>query len=279
LEQLFSLNRHEREELDRLLNRTSLSAIIRTSTAVTNRLDFLKALELMVFDPELNRRVRERPELHRILESETWVFGEEYALLASDQSLSAVLRKHLEVLRKPLPADTSVRREDGTQGRVDLMLSRAAFLREERHHLVVELKRPGLKLTLMEYAQLSSYAATVAQDDRFRDTATSWDFWLIGSDMDDALRSQARQKHLPPGCASDSGNVRLWVRTWAEIIEECRRRLHFYRKELEYQSENEHAVDYLVRRHSDAVERLVDLRVLPAQRAPLPSADDSVIAD
>jgi hypothetical protein len=62
-------------------------------------------------------------------------------------------------------------------------------------------------------------------------------------------------------------------------IEECRRRLHFYRKELEYQSENEHAVDYLVRRHSDAVERLVDLRVLPAQRAALPSADDSVIAD
>jgi hypothetical protein len=146
------------------------------------------------------------------------------------------------------------------------MLSMAGFPRDERHHLVVELKRPGVRLTLLEYAQLSGYANTVAQDDRFRDTGTSWDFWLVGNDMDDALRSQARQKHLPPGCASDSGNVRLWVRTWAEIIEECRRRLHFYRKELEYQSENEHAVDYLVRRHADTVARLVGTCALPGPR-------------
>ncbi|MFI9581186.1 ATP-binding protein [Streptomyces sp. NPDC052236] len=269
LEELFSLTKQEQVDLARLLDRTRLSSLIQASTAVTDRFDFLAALELLVFEPELKGRVRERTELHRILENESWVFGEEYGLFVSDRSLTEVLRRHCALLGRDAPGGGPVLREDGRQGVVDLMLSRAGLLRKgERHHLVVELKRPKLTLGMGEFEQLSSYAQAVMSDDRFRDTRVTWDFWLVGNDMSASLRSMASQSDRAPGCALDQGTWRLWVRTWGEIIQDCEERLRFYREELEYQSGRQHAVDYLIRKHPDAVSDLVaDGALVPAARS------------
>lgn len=266
VEEVFALTRQEREELARLLDRTPLSSLIKASTAVTDRLDFLAALEHLVFDPEAKGRVKERTELHRILERETWVFGEEYGLYVSDRSLTEVLNRHCELLGRPLSTGGEVRRTDGRRGIVDLMLSRSGPLRNgERHHLVVELKRPKLTLGMTEFEQLSSYAEAVMADDRFRDNRVTWDFWLVGNDMSGTLRGLAHQKNRAPGCAVEQGNYRLWVRTWGEIVEECSTRLRFYQDELEYQSNNEHAMDYLIREHSETVSALVSDGIVPPQ--------------
>ncbi|WP_067459470.1 hypothetical protein [Actinomadura macra] len=56
------------DELWRLLQRTSLSDIIRATTEVSARLDFIAALKQMVFDPKTSKTVKERSELHKILE-------------------------------------------------------------------------------------------------------------------------------------------------------------------------------------------------------------------
>lgn len=100
LEELFSLTKQEQADLARLLDRTRLSSLIQASTAVTDRFDFLAALELLIFEPELKGRLRERTELHRILENESWVFGEEYGLFVSDRSLTEVLRRHCALLER-----------------------------------------------------------------------------------------------------------------------------------------------------------------------------------
>ncbi|GGZ91200.1 ATP-binding protein [Streptomyces echinoruber] len=266
-EELFSLTKQEREQLNRLLDRTPLSALVKASTAATNRLDFLAALEHLVFAPEAKDRVRERSELHRILENECWIFGEEYSLHVSDRSLNEVLRQHCHLLGREAPAEAPVLRPDGRRGIVDLMLSRASRHRlDERHHLVVELKRPGLVLGSAEFEQLSSYAQAVRKDDRFRDTHTTWDFWLVGNDMSDTLRELAHQPHNPPGCALNQPTYRIWVRTWGELFQDCEARLRFYREHLEYQSSTEHAMDYLVRNHGDAVTELVSDGTIPAPR-------------
>ncbi|MEU3719620.1 ATP-binding protein [Streptomyces californicus] len=253
LERFFSLSHQEKEELGLLLRRTSLTSLIRTSTEVTDRLDFLRALELILFDTEARRVTRERDQLHMILENEAWVFGEEYALMVSERGLSEVLRKHLNALRSPEPPDTSVRLPDGKVGRVDLMLSKTTVWAQKPSHLVVELKRPNVKLGMEEFGQLVNYATTVVNDERFKATEANWDFWLIGNSMDESLRSLTRQPHLPPGQAGTAGpTTRLWVREWSEVIQECKQRLHFYRDRLDYQSTDEHALEYLVRKHADA---------------------------
>lgn len=266
-DELFALSKQERDELVRLLERTTLSALIKASTAVADRIDFLTALEHLVFAPETKPRVKERDELHRILEDSCWVFGEEYALHVSDRSLHEVLVQHCRLLGREAPAPGPVLREDGRPGRVDLMLSRAARHRKgERHHLVVELKRPGVILGMAEFSQISSYAEAVMSDDRFRDPAVTWDFWLVGNGMDNALRQLAHQTDRVPGCAVWAPTFRIMVKTWGEIIEDCQERLRFHSEQLEYQSSTEHAMDYLVRNHGDTVAELVGDGTIPAPR-------------
>lgn len=266
-DELFALSKQERDELIRLLERTTLSALIKASTAVADRIDFLTALEHLVFAPETKPRVKERDELHRILEDRCWVFGEEYALHVSDRSLHEVLVQHCRLLGRDAPAPGPVLRADGRPGRVDLMLSRAARHRKgERHHLVVELKRPGVVLGMAEFSQISSYAEAVMSDDRFRDPSVTWDFWLVGNAMDNALRQLAHQTDRVPGCAVSAPGFRIMVKTWGEIIEDCQERLRFHSEQLEYQSSTEHAMDYLLRNHGDAVAELVGDGTIPAPR-------------
>lgn len=265
---LFSLSKQERDELNRLLRRTTLSALIKASTAAANRIDFLAALEHLVFTPEAKRRVTERDELHRILDDQCWVFGEEYALHVSDRSLNVVLAEHCRLLGRDAPAPEPVLREDGRRGRVDLMLSRAARHRKgERHHLVVELKRPSVVLGVTEFGQINSYAEAVMSDDRFCEPAVTWDFWLVGNAMDRTLRQMAHQMDRVPGCAVSNPRFRIMVKTWGEIIEDCQERLRFHSAQLEYQSSTEHAMDYLVRNHGEAVAELVADGTVPSPRS------------
>ncbi|WP_329121654.1 hypothetical protein [Streptomyces sp. NBC_01465] len=48
-------------------------------------------------------KVLERTGLHHLLENECWVFGEEYALHASDRSLTEVLKQHCALLGRCVP--------------------------------------------------------------------------------------------------------------------------------------------------------------------------------
>ena len=128
IDQLMPLPKGEQQDLARLLRRTSMSKLIEANTALTNRLDFLAALRQMVFDPSTANLVKERKELHKILEKELWVFGDEYTMLTSDKGLDEVLQRHLATLRPERGAGDRGRQRrygesDGSRGIVDLMLS------------------------------------------------------------------------------------------------------------------------------------------------------------
>lgn len=173
LDELFNLPKSEREDLKRLLARTSLSSVIKASNDVVDRLDFLAALRLLVFDPAVNKKLKERTQLHKIIERESWIFGDQYSLMASDRSLNTVLERHLAVLKlgsldgsRPPPSKRTtkaapVRRSDGRKGIVDLVLGQASRGSRGREHLVIEFKAPRVKIGQAEVAQLESYAQAV----------------------------------------------------------------------------------------------------------------------
>ncbi|GAB1820507.1 ATP-binding protein [Herbidospora sp. RD11066] len=255
LDELFRLPQSEQEELKRILQRTSLSEVIKATGHVSDRLDFLAALKRLVFDPEVSQTVKERSELHKILERETWIFGDAYALMVSDQSLDAVLLRHLKELgRDPSEGLNPVRREDGRTGIVDLLLGRAHRASTGREHLVVELKAPGVRIGQTEVAQIKSYAEAIANDPQFREAGVRWDFWVVSTKMSDVVRLDASAPNRPPGCIAEwASGVRIWARTWGEIIEDCEDRLHFYRERLNHDPATEHAVEYLRRVHGDVI--------------------------
>jgi len=51
----------------------------------------------------------------------------------------------------------------------------------------------------------------------------------------------------------DCGGLRIWVRTWSEILNGCKHRLNFVRDKLRYDPDADQAVAYLRDRNPDYV--------------------------
>lgn len=253
--EVLDLPEEKRVQLARLLDKTSLSAIINASKEVADRLDFIRGLEVLVFEEVSKQTVLERKHLHRILAKHTWLFGEEFGLSVDDQSLNAVLDKHIALLGREEDDHSDVTRLDGSHGIVDLMLSRRIpqTRQEEREHLVVELKRPSQRLTEKVVSQIRSYAFAVAEDERFRDTKTTWHFMAVCNEMDREVQRIARSRDRPFGLIHDDPdlNLKIWVKTWAQVLEPCRGRLHFYQQSLEYEAGRDEALGYLNELYAD----------------------------
>lgn len=252
LEQVINLPKQKQEELATLLRKTTLTSIINAARAVTDRLDFLKALQILVYDPQSKKQLLERTQLHRLLAQNTWIFGEQFHLVSDDEDLTTVLKKHLSQIdkdRDELAPDDPVLDADGKARIVDLMLSRRVPLPsdEEREHLVIELKRPSQKVNRAALSQISNYAHMVANDERFKETKTRWDFVVISNEVDDYVASRARQKDRPRGLVEDieEPSIRIWVKTWSQILQESEGRLKFFRQRLEYSANDEEALRYL----------------------------------
>lgn len=249
LGEVLGLSQRKQEELARLLKRTSLSAIISAAKMVADRLDFLSGLETMLFDPDIKKHFKERSQLHRIIADNTWLFGEEFALTVDDQSLTEVLRQHMKAAGRDVVINEPVKRLDDTVGIIDLMLSRGvpSNREEELDHLVVELKAPTVKVGSKETTQVKGYAFAIREDERFRGVPARWTFWLVANDMDQYASQEVRQAGKPEGILWESPDLRsrIWVKTWAQIIHECKTRLKVFQKELNHSADRDASLDYL----------------------------------
>ena len=96
LSEIVGLSKEQQDEFAFLLNRVSLAGVIEASRVVANRLDFLEGLEVLLFDEKVKRQTKETTQLHRLIAAETWIFGEEYNLVHDEETLTTVLRKHIQ---------------------------------------------------------------------------------------------------------------------------------------------------------------------------------------
>jgi hypothetical protein len=262
LSQVLDLPQAQRKELADLLEYVSLSGIIAAAKVVADRLQFLAGLEELLFDPTQKKGLKERRQLHRLLVPNTWLFGETFALSVDDQSLNEVLKKHLELeKRKDVDLALPVLRSDGRRGIIDLMFSRRIprGKDEERDHLVVELKRPTVKVGSKELTQVEEYAVAVASDERFRAVKATWDFWLLANDYDSFVAVKAAQPNRPDGLIIEfkDPHIRIWVKTWAQVLEENRSRLRFIERSLGYVPDYELALQRIKDQHSELFKTLV----------------------
>ncbi len=251
LEDVVRLSDEQIALFDRLLGRTPLEAILSSASTIADRLDFLEALEILVFDTKVKGKVLERAELHPLIASAPWLFGEEFALAASDNSLTRVLKEHIKILGREELAPEEKMDEDGRR-RIDLLLGRATSPEaNRREHLVVELKRPSLVIAREHLDQLEDYANAVASHPRFEKNEVQWDFYVIGSTLDPKVDERAHQRDKPPGVVFDSDKHRLkiWALTWGVLIENARHRLKWIRDQLNYEASDESALAFLEREH------------------------------
>ena len=248
MNEVLGLPRRKQQELAQLLREASLSSIIGAAKIVADRLKFLGGLEQILFDTDMKKRLKERSQLHKIIEDNTWLFGEEYNLSVSDRGLTAVLYKHRKILGDDIVIDRPVKHVSQKRGIIDLMLSRALrrHRADELEHLVVELKRPRVKIGDKETTQIEKYAISVADDERFRSVdGVRWTFWVVSDDVD----PYATYRMDEEGVVSSKNNILVGIKTWGQIIEENKARLQFFQEKLEHQVDDATALAHLQQKY------------------------------
>lgn len=252
LQEVLSLNKSEIKDLQDLLERTTLSNIIKTSKRVADRLEFLSGLSELIENH--SKTTKERRHLQKLLEVEPWIFGERFALAAGDESLDNVLEKHLKIVgRKRKKSGRKVVRTDGRQGIVDFLVSRSVPQPDphQREHLIVEIKGPSVPIDYKAVRQIQSYARAVVKDERFDMDSTTWHFWAVSSRLSEDVMDLARQKDRPKGLVLDSESpaYSVWVKTWGELIDDNTARLRLFQEKLQYEHSHSSGLEYLKRTH------------------------------
>ncbi|MNM96447.1 hypothetical protein D3C81_1089240 [compost metagenome] len=254
---MLNLPKKEIKTLAGLLEDVSLSNVVNASAIVADRLKLIMGLQTIMFEGDFRKNLKERSQLHRILALNTWVFGDEWMLSADDRSLTQVLRAHRKVLGEDIQIDADVKHVSKARGIVDLMFSKSSrhYGARSPSHLVVELKRPSVKIGPGEIDQILDYAQSVSQDARFDKTGCNWDFWLVGNELTD--RAQYRVKD---GMVQTSDErVRVHVKVWAEILEENRGRLQFFKEQLDFEATEDRALSHLAERYADLLQGVVEV--------------------
>jgi hypothetical protein len=257
---VLELNEEQQADLTILLGKTSLSAIISSAKIVTDRLEFLTAFEMLVHD--YRKELKERGQLQKLLEANAWIFGEEFSLAGAEVSLKQALRHHASVVGEDID-DAPVESVRGKKvDIIDLFLTRSVPLRQGQEYdfLVVEIKRPSRTIDISVFQQTVGYATAMARDPRFYNQKIKWSFWMVGVDLDPFIRGLTRRNNHPAGRVtelSDEVDVDVWAFTWSELIHDCRARMEFFRKNLDYAVTEERAWETVGIQHADFVHKVI----------------------
>jgi hypothetical protein len=249
LAEVIGLPDEKREELADILEKTSLENIIDTMRTVTDRIDFLNGLELLIYDPEYSKKVKERKHLHKIIINETWVFGDDYTYGADDLTLKNVLKQYLKNLGRD-DFEEIVNSEDNSDLETipDVCLWKQYNLGKADYfeNLIIELKKPTKDAGFTELTQIDSYASKVSNDTRFPKEKTKWTFILLVRNIKDELKTKVEQEHRRYGHVTESKYVDVFVLRWSDIIHAARAKYKYIKDKLDLNLQtNEDALSLL----------------------------------
>jgi hypothetical protein len=223
-----------------LMERTDLEDIIEFSDKVAIKMEELEFLEKLTYS-EISKTVKERKELHKILEKMLWIFGEEYndsTRLLSDKGLENNLtRLRNEFLEyKPSKKDDNIAETDKSiKSITDLFLYSEKILDLKRREvLIVELKAPKVKISPKELGQVMKYATEIEKSSQTpRDV--KFKILLISSEINDDAAFQIKGENDNPYLyfRSKNNNIEVCVMKWADIIENLKRKLKYMSNILE----------------------------------------------
>lgn len=255
LAEVFNLSTEQQDELAELLTHTHLQEIVDVAKTVSDRLTFIYLLEQMVYNDSVGKAIKERTQFHRLLLKELWIFGEKYALGTSDQSLRSVLKAHISKLGREdlIPQIPPEAVEDLTRIPDLCLFEQVCHGYESFEHLVIELKRPTLTLTLKEVDQIRDYALTVAKNDLFDKATTKWHFILLGQSFNDDVTEALKNNVVGDGNYYNAGNVSISVLKWSKIIQDNKLKYEFLRGKLNHElsDDPDFAMDYLMKKHGE----------------------------
>lgn len=234
LRAVVNLPKSQQTDFSELLQRTELGNIISSSSLIADRITTLQTLKSMVFEPKYRQSAKERGQLDALVRDNTWLFGEQFHFTMPEAGLSRVMERVAEERSGKKGLKKDIRKPDGKRGRVDQFLGRVIPGADQtrREYLLIELKRPALKIGRKELDQVEDYLNAMRRQPDFSHTDTTWHFYLVTSEYDDSVEARINQSDRTRGIAQTGDNYTLWVKTWAEILRESEARHQFIQDKL-----------------------------------------------
>lgn len=255
LTEVIELPEEKRNDLFEILDETSLSNIIDAMTEIKNRLNLLNGIEQLIYDKELNKKVKERKHLHKIVIKETWMFGDKYTYGADDVTLKNVLKAYLKnsLGRDDFEDIIESNENDELRTIPDVCLWQQFSMGSAgKENLIIELKRPSKDAGFTEKSQIESYATKVANDPRFPKDQTKWKFLLVTKDIKPEIEPLLKQKNRKYGHVSEGDNFDVYILPWGHILSEARTRHEFIRDKLNLNlKDNEQGLEYLKNKYKE----------------------------
>ncbi|MBE9599938.1 ATP-binding protein [Pedobacter sp. MC2016-24] len=255
LSEVIELPEEKRIELAEILEDSSLSNIIDTMTEIKNRLNLLNGLEQIIYSPDLNKNIKERKHLHKIIVNETWIFGDNYTYGVDDVTLKNVLKAYLK---------DSLQREDFLEiveqsENKDLQTIPDVCLWQQysmgnagKENLIIELKKPTVDAGFTEKTQIESYATKVSNDPRFPKEKTKWKFILVTKDIKKEIEPYLQQKNRKYGHVAEGDNFDVYILPWGHILNEAKLRHEFIKEKLNLNlQDNEEGLEYLQKKYKE----------------------------
>lgn len=222
-----SLNR-----LAKQLQKTTIENIVRTIDLLQQRQGSIhKIREIM--DNRFDE-ISETPDLQKIIENNTWLFGPQYTTLGAEEDSFTKTAKSLRNMVKDIDLITE---EDIAQGtlisginrQVDLFLARKipSYDSEGKTYfkcIIIEIKRPGVSLNKKHLQQLDDYAEIISKHPAFTSDKMYFELILVGRKIsrDDYYinkRMEDLKDHGEYGLVS-KGRIKCYVKNWFTIFDE-----------------------------------------------------------
>lgn len=234
------------EKFHYLLERTDLEDVVHFASVVAEKTELLNFLQEITYG-EISKFIKERSQLHKIIENQLWLFGENYngtPKLWSDRKMSNIL----EELRKdyfdyePSEVDKNlIKIEDsGLNDITDLFFFNEKILDTgEREIMIVELKAPKCAISEKELNQINRYAFTIEDNSSFPNEKVKYKLILISSKITKFAKSQIKSRRASyPDIPflyekKSEKNIEVYVMEWAEVIEQNKRKLSYLSNQLE----------------------------------------------
>lgn len=244
-DKVLKLSDENLEKFHSLLEKTDLEDVVHFASMVSEKLEFIDFLHELTYG-QISKHLKERSQLHKIVENELWLFGESYngtPKLWSDKKIGNTLNEirndyfnyePTEDDKNLIPLD-----DDGLNDITDLFFFNERITDgEEREILVVELKAPKCAIGEKELNQINRYAFTIEEHSALPSEKVKYKLILISSRLNKFAKSQvkSRRNSFPDTPflydKKTEKNIEVYVMEWSELMEQNKRKLGYLSSQL-----------------------------------------------
>ncbi len=223
MEGVVQLTKTERNDLVKVLKKTSLSKIVSTIKLIENRYTVIELLKTLIFD--LEKFTKERDHVQKAIQENYWIFGEQFHLASADKNFEKLLSEYLYILdgqKKSHKIDEQYRLK-----RPDIFMCRKRSIPDLQNHdseidenIMVELKRPSVVIGMDQFRQIEEYMQIIIKEPKFNSQTRSWKFFIIGKEMDSYIHDQY-DSHKNKGklfLVQSVRNYEIYAMTWDDVF-------------------------------------------------------------